>query len=162
MRQRCRAGWCRGRQEQPKKGNAPVENHFRESVHPACGRATPRHSMFIRSIIRRPHDAVEHPIRIRNLSAGGLMGETTHVLRRREHVVIALRGVGDMAGHVAWVHGHRFGIAFSRTINLKLVREAMASRRLSQVILTHVADHRRPGLARPEHRISPAVAPRRG
>ena len=62
-------------------------------------------------------------VRIRNLSAGGLMAEAPAIAKRGDRVQVELRNVGKVSGHVAWVAQGRFGIAFDHPINPKLVRK---------------------------------------
>ncbi|QYJ07129.1 PilZ domain-containing protein [Qipengyuania flava] len=62
-------------------------------------------------------------VKVRNLSAGGMMaeggaGEAT----RGDRLVIELRNVGSVKGNVAWVQGNRFGIAFETEVDPKIVR----------------------------------------
>lgn len=117
----------------------PVDHH-------SGSRADERRHMMLQASMHADHLAKDEPIRIRNISAGGLMAVSRHVVRRGERVTIALQGIGEVAGRVAWVHGERFGVSFARAINPNLVRQAVAQRQTSQVILTHVANPRRPGL----------------
>ena len=56
-------------------------------------------------------------MRIRNLSAGGLMAEVPARVARGEPVEINLRSIGWITGHVAWVTEGRLGIAFDHSIN---------------------------------------------
>lgn len=61
--------------------------------------------------------------RIRNLSSGGMMIETTESLADGEPVVAELRGIGRVAGRVAWVRPPRAGIAFAVEIDPELARK---------------------------------------
>ena len=109
-------------------------------------RADERRHMLLQASMRAENMTRDEPIRIRNISAGGLMAVSRHVVRRGEPVTIVLVGIGELAGRIAWTQGERFGVSFSRPINPNLVRQAIAQRRTSRVILTHVASPRRPGL----------------
>jgi hypothetical protein len=62
-------------------------------------------------------------VRIRNLSAGGLMAEATALTKRGDKVQLELRNIGLVTGHVAWVAQGRFGVAFDHPIDPKLVRQ---------------------------------------
>lgn len=62
--------------------------------------------------------------KVRNLSAGGMMGESSIAVVSGDRVTAGLRNVGEVRGVVAWVQGNRFGIAFDREIDPVLVRAA--------------------------------------
>ena len=62
-------------------------------------------------------------VKVRNLSAGGMMAEGAGVeANRGDRLAIELRNVGSVKGNVAWVQGTRFGIAFEKQIDPKIVR----------------------------------------
>ena len=62
-------------------------------------------------------------VRIRNLSAGGLMAEAPVLTKRGAKVELELRNIGRVTGHVAWVAQGRFGVAFDHPIDPKLARK---------------------------------------
>lgn len=62
-------------------------------------------------------------VRIRNLSAGGLMAEAPVLTKRGDKVQLELRNIGRVTGHVAWVAQGRFGVAFDHPIDPKLARK---------------------------------------
>ena len=62
-------------------------------------------------------------VRIRNLSAGGLMAEAPVLTKRGDKVELELRNIGRVTGHVAWVAQGRFGVAFDHPIDPKLARK---------------------------------------
>lgn len=62
-------------------------------------------------------------VKVRNLSAGGMMAESGDVVASRgDRMAIDLRNVGSVRGSVAWVQGNRFGVAFESEIDPKIVR----------------------------------------
>lgn len=61
-------------------------------------------------------------VKVRNLSPGGMMAEGAIEVERGTSVTVELRNVGPVCGTVAWVQGRRFGVAFEREIDAKLVR----------------------------------------
>lgn len=68
-------------------------------------------------------------VKVRNLSAGGMMAEAGGIAAARgDRVVVTLRNIGDVAGTIAWSEGSRFGIAFEEEIDPKLAREPVATR----------------------------------
>jgi hypothetical protein len=82
-------------------------------------------------------------VRVRNISAGGLMAEGTLPASCGEQARISLRGVGEVPGVVAWVRNGRFGITFDAPIDPAATRKKLAvpaTRRQSE------ATGRRPGL----------------
>ena len=71
-------------------------------------------------------DAVR--VKVRNLSAGGMMADAGGLkMSRGDRVSVELRAVGSVKGSVAWVQGARIGIAFDCTIDPKEVRGPTAA-----------------------------------
>lgn len=81
-----------------------------------------RDSLFVMAEVRFDGVADEHKVRVRNLSAGGLMAEGDFVPTRGQLVSIKIRNVGWTEGAVAWIEGRRFGIAFRDEIDPKVAR----------------------------------------
>ena len=82
-----------------------------------------RDSLFLKAILRFPSSNEEGEVRIRNLSAGGLMAEAPVRVSRGEKVEINLRSIGWISGSVAWITEGRLGIAFDHPIDPKLARK---------------------------------------
>jgi len=61
-------------------------------------------------------------VKVRNLSAGGMMAEGDIHPQRGAKLDINLRNIGWIDGTVAWTQDDRFGIAFDQEIDPKLVR----------------------------------------
>lgn len=61
-------------------------------------------------------------VKVRNLSAGGMMAEGDTDIERGERVSVELRRIGTVSGNVAWVQGRRFGVAFDKEIDPKRAR----------------------------------------
>lgn len=81
-----------------------------------------RDSLFVLADLRLDGLDVEHKVKVRNLSAGGMMAEgTVHVVRGTV-VWINVRNIGWVEGAVAWVQDNRFGIAFREEIDPKIAR----------------------------------------
>lgn len=95
----------------------------------AGARAASRDSMFLQGSLRSARHADPLPLRIRNLSAGGLMGEVSGSLQRGDAVEVELRGVGKVSGHIAWRQGDRTGISFDVEIDPKLARKPVGATR---------------------------------
>ncbi|MFN2099093.1 PilZ domain-containing protein [Altererythrobacter sp. MF3-039] len=76
-----------------------------------------RHDRFLMAEVSvAGHDGV-HQIRVRNLSAGGMMGEGAVEVDRGSQINIRMPNLGQVAGTVAWTQGSRFGVAFAQDIN---------------------------------------------
>lgn len=86
-----------------------------------------RDSLFVMADLRLPGSNDEHRIKVRNLSAGGMMGEGAVRVSRGDEVEIKIRNVGWVNGSVAWVQDDRFGVAFREEIDPKVARASVAS-----------------------------------
>lgn len=82
-----------------------------------------RDSLFMMADLRLDGQDGDYRVRVRNLSAGGMMAEGSVRVANGMRVDIRLRHVGWVAGTVAWIQDSRFGIAFVEPIDPKLVRE---------------------------------------
>lgn len=83
-----------------------------------------RDSLFLLAEMRLAGIATEFRVKVRNLSAGGMMAEGNVPVVPGNRLKVHLRNVGWIDGGVAWVQDNRFGIAFDNEINPKLVRAA--------------------------------------
>ena len=81
-----------------------------------------RDSLFVMADLRIDGIEGDHRIRVRNLSAGGLMAECGPAAQRGQVAWVNIRNVGWVEGSVAWVQDSRFGIAFRKDIDPKVVR----------------------------------------
>ncbi|MBO9712228.1 PilZ domain-containing protein [Sphingomonas sp.] len=71
----------------------------------------------------RMADKPELQVRVRNLSAGGLMAEVPQPIEQDTPVEIEVRGVGWVSGRIAWCAEGRVGVAFDRAIDPMLARK---------------------------------------
>ncbi len=94
---------------------------------PSAKRGLDRDSLLLKAVLRFPRTKDEGEVRIRNLSAGGLMAEAPLRVARGEAVEIHLRSIGWISGHVAWVTEGRLGIAFDHPINPKDARKPVGT-----------------------------------
>ncbi len=62
-------------------------------------------------------------VRVRNLSSGGLMAEFGSPVAGGTPVEVEVRGIGWVAGRIAWAAEGRIGIAFEREIDPMLARK---------------------------------------
>lgn len=81
-----------------------------------------RDSLFILAELRVDGGDGEHRVKVRNLSAGGMMAEGSVKVVRGERVEVSLRNVGWVAGTVAWVQDNRFGVAFAEDVDPSVIR----------------------------------------
>lgn len=82
-----------------------------------------RDSLFLTANFRVNGARDLQQVRVRNLSAGGLMAEVPEPIAQGTPVELELRGVGRVAGRVAWHAAGRIGIAFDRMIDPQLARK---------------------------------------
>ncbi|MCW1383142.1 PilZ domain-containing protein [Novosphingobium sp. KCTC 2891] len=85
-----------------------------------------RDSLFLMADLRVVGSEAEHRVKVRNLSAGGMMAEGQVKVTRGTRIEVSLRNVGWVEGVVAWIQENRFGIAFVEEIDPKLAREPVA------------------------------------
>lgn len=81
-----------------------------------------RDSLFLLARLRVDGLAEEFRVKVRNLSAGGMMAEGEVKVARGARVSVELRNVGWVEGSVAWKQDSRFGIAFIEEIDPRQVR----------------------------------------
>ena len=86
-----------------------------------------RDSLFLMAELRVEGDATVHRVRVRNLSAGGMMAETDLRVLPGTRVTVELKNVPAVDGNVAWVQDQRFGVAFAAEIDPKAPRSAVGN-----------------------------------
>jgi hypothetical protein len=89
----------------------------------ARNRNEARDSLFLMADFRVTGSSDVTQVRVRNLSAGGLMAEFPSGLELGLQVEFDVRGVGWVPGRVAWSAAGRVGIAFDRQIDPMLARK---------------------------------------
>lgn len=103
-------------------GDGPIEN---DSPDPSHVRDAARDSMFLQATLR-PVDGISagpFSVRVRNLSAGGMMAEADVQPVVGDEMTVELRNIGQVGGRVAWVRAPRFGVTFDTPIDPKLARK---------------------------------------
>ena len=88
-----------------------------------------RDSLLLMAQLRVDGGEAEYRVKVRNLSAGGMMAEGEAPVARGSLVAVELRNIGRIEGAVAWKQDDRFGIAFVDEIDPKLARAPVASGR---------------------------------
>ena len=86
-----------------------------------------RDSLFLMAEVRLDGDSASHRVKVRNLSAGGMMAEGDISVLRGTRMSVELRNLPSIEGSVAWVQDNRFGIAFAREIDPLAPRTAVGS-----------------------------------
>lgn len=81
-----------------------------------------RDSLFLMAEVRLSGSGAEYRVKVRNLSAGGMMAEGAVTVQRGSQIEVNLRNIGWVQGVVAWIQDNRFGIALMKEIDPKLAR----------------------------------------
>lgn len=81
-----------------------------------------RDSLFLLAQVRVDGQDAIYRVKVRNLSAGGMLAEGEAKVMRGSLVMIELRNLGWVEGSVAWKQDNRFGIAFVDEIDPVVVR----------------------------------------
>ena len=85
-----------------------------------------RDSLFLLAQLRVDGAEGLHRVKVRNLSAGGMMAEGEVNALRGARVSVELRNIGWVEGTVAWRQDNRFGIAFIDEIDPRRARAPVA------------------------------------
>lgn len=85
-------------------------------------RQVDRDSLFLLAQLRVDGQDQMYRVKVRNLSAGGMMADGDVKVLRGALVEIELRNIGWVEGTVAWKQGNRFGIAFVDEIDPRVAR----------------------------------------
>lgn len=94
----------------------------------AAGKRTrKRDSLFLSARLRVGDDVAVHDVRVRNLSAGGLMAELDRAAEPGTVVKLEMRGLGNMTGTVAWSTRGRIGIALDQPIDPARARKPVGT-----------------------------------
>lgn len=86
-----------------------------------------RDSLFLMADLRLEGAEGLERVKVRNLSAGGMMAEGPVRVLRGSRLSVKLRNIDWVDGSVAWVQDNRFGIAFDREIDPALARQQQTS-----------------------------------
>lgn len=111
-----------------------------------------RDSLFLLAQVRMVGQQEAHRVKVRNLSAGGMMADGEVKVTRGSLVQVELRNIGWVDGSVAWKQDDRFGIAFVEEIDPRLARAPQA---------TEVTDFASPRFTRTVSSITPTPEPGR-
>jgi hypothetical protein len=93
----------------------------------AANRSDARDSLLIAAGFRIAGQKVEHLVRVRNLSAGGLMAELDRDVDTGTPVEVNVRGIGWVSGQIAWIAAGRVGVAFDHPIDPRAARKPVTT-----------------------------------
>lgn len=111
-------------------------------------RKVDRDSLFMAGLLYLDDSSQPISVRIRNLSAGGLMAEPNTNVVNGQRIKIELRNLGVVDGRVAWANDRQFGIAFDVPIDPKIVRRPVAAAEVEKpYTLRKVEHYARPGVS---------------
>jgi len=96
---------------------------------PVANRGDARDSLLLSASFRVVGEDAETQVRVRNLSAGGLMAELSRQIDRGAPVEVNVRGVGWVSGYIAWVAAGRIGVAFDQPIDPLAARKPVVAPR---------------------------------
>ncbi|MEP2236538.1 MAG: PilZ domain-containing protein [Alteripontixanthobacter sp.] len=94
-------------------------------------RSLSRDSLFLMAELRLKGQEASEQVKVRNLSAGGMMAEGGPSVCAGMKLSIKLRNIDWIEGAVAWVQDNRFGIAFVQEIDPKLPRAPVGTHDLA-------------------------------
>ena len=107
-------------------GYCPITGNFSKRAKRDMGetdqRQIMRDSLFVMAGLRFAGKDKELRVKIRNLSAGGLMAEGDFRVTRGAAVAVDIRNLGWVDGVIAWVQDSRFGIALLERVVHMAVR----------------------------------------
>lgn len=83
----------------------------------ASTREARRDSLFLLTAMSTADGQEPCKIRVRNLSAKGLMADCPVTVEKGQQVLLDLRGIGEVTGSVVWTCGERIGIGFTRPVD---------------------------------------------
>lgn len=93
----------------------------------ALSRGADRDSLFMQANLVVPGQTDAVVVRVRNLSAGGMLAEAKVRIEQGATVEVELRNVGPVPGRVVWAGEGKFGIAFDRPVDPQAVRRQVVS-----------------------------------
>ena len=112
-------------------------------------RKAARDSLFLTAEVRAEGANGLVNVRVRNLSPGGMMIDSSPVFHEGAKVTAHIRGIGDVTGHIAWIMEERAGVAFDAEIDPRQARKPVSAGKPDATFIPPVAKSRRPGLKIP-------------
>jgi hypothetical protein len=95
----------------------------------ALSRSSDRDSLFMQANLTIPGQPAPVTVRVRNLSAGGMLAEAkVRGLAQGAAVEVELRNIDFVPGRIVWVGEGKFGIAFDHPIDPQAVRRQVVQK----------------------------------
>ncbi|MEY2925749.1 MAG: hypothetical protein RL367_226 [Pseudomonadota bacterium] len=110
-------------------------------------RVASRESIFLGAQLVFPGSTQPAPVRVRNISPGGMMVDFSANIPVGEQVVADIKGIGPVYGKIAWIANGKIGIAFDREINPQQARVKVSDGTSLPAYYNYKPTERRPGLA---------------
>ncbi len=112
-------------------------------------RQLPRDSLFLSAEVSVEGGLKPVSVRVRNLSAGGMMVDSNAIFHEGSIVSAVLRGIGSVSGQIAWIIEERAGISFDKEIDPKEARAPVSAPKPLVLFTPQKPRSRRPGLKIP-------------
>jgi hypothetical protein len=109
-------------------------------------RAKARVSMFLSASLLFEGESKVIDVRIRNLSPGGMMVDSTKAFKMGHRATCEIKGIGEVGGEVAWVAAGRIGIKFDSEVDPDAARQSVGKAKVDTGYKPIIVG-RRPGLA---------------
>ena len=109
-------------------------------------RVDARDSLFLQAKMHLSADAPVVVLRVRNLSAGGMMADCPTSVEQGRAVEIELRNIGTVPGKIVWARNQQIGVAFETRIDPRLARSSVGTQSSSTLLVKAASNGRRPGL----------------
>lgn len=110
-------------------------------------RVTARESIFMAATVLFAGARFPEPVRVRNISSGGMMIDTTVQKPEGLKLVAEIKNVGKVRGHVAWSTEKRTGIAFDTAIDPLAARQRPDASVIQPTFKRPYHETGRPGLS---------------
>ena len=111
-------------------------------------RGKSRESIFLSANLKFEGVKTETAVRVRNISAGGMMVDCSVAFAIGHKLVATIKNIGEVEGRVAWSVAPRMGIAFDQEVDPKKVRVQIGGTVVdSSYAMKNPYQDRRPGLA---------------
>ena len=105
-----------------------------------------RDSLFLSADVVFDDSPKQYTVRVRNISAGGMMIDVTAPREKGVGVTASLKNIGEVRGKVVWSTAKRIGITFDNEIDPHLARHKATAAPVPGYKRPYIGS-RRPGLA---------------
>lgn len=121
-----------------------TEDHDQDT--PESQREKSRDSLFLSADLTFDDSPRQYSVRVRNISAGGMMIDITAPREKGLGVTAILKNIGEVRGKVVWSTAKRIGITFDQEIDPHLARHKAIAAPVPGYKRPYM-ESRRPGLA---------------